>query len=514
MALLYFIFLMAFSATAGKPQYWLTIAGEAFVVKCPVHDTAVWKRGDTTISTDKRARIHASGNELWFLPASIEDNGNYTCIHPEYAPKTMSVIINPNIEGTCYYEDALYLETTGSPRSAKIFCPSYNDYENASDMKWFKDCKLLHGARYKAVKNILYISDAIKSDSGYYTCQFTYHHGGRAFPVTATTPFTITDSFLLTSPKVLYPKDGDVIEVEIGSPAQLLCKAWLGHGKQDIAISFWEFDEANDSKRFVTSNKSYMVPGEGQFAEAELSITEVREEDLSLTFRCVLANDLEFETTEVTLVPKGAGEGLTMILVMVYHVFRVDIVLCVRRTFNCNKSRDDGKVHDAYVIYPTNDTYENNFMGSFVHQILPEVLEKQCGYRLCIYGRDVLPGEDAISATESRIQKSRRLIILLTEWLAKREHFAYEHQIAFYNVLIQSNVKVILLEMEEIGDYERLQESLRHLIHQQGTIKWRAKYMASPSSPNTAFWKHVEYQMPWRRRSKKPTTANPAYGLL
>uniref|UniRef100_A0A670J0F7 Ig-like domain-containing protein n=1 Tax=Podarcis muralis TaxID=64176 RepID=A0A670J0F7_PODMU len=251
------------------------------------------------------------GMNFGFCPASIEDNGNYTCIHPEYAPNTVSVIINPNIEGTCYYEDALYLETTGSPGSAKIFCPSYNDYENASDTKWFKDCTLLHGARYKAVKNILYISDAIKSDSGYYTCQFTYHHGGRAFPVTATTPFTITDSFLLTSPKVLYPKDGDVIEVEIGSPAQLLCKAWLGHGKQDIAISFWEFDEANDSNRFVTSNKSYMVPGEGQFAEAELSITEVREEDLSLTFRCVLANDLEFETTEVTLVPKGAGEDST-----------------------------------------------------------------------------------------------------------------------------------------------------------------------------------------------------------
>ncbi|XP_060129392.1 interleukin-1 receptor-like 1 isoform X1 [Zootoca vivipara] len=287
----------------------LTIAGEAFVVRCPVHDTVVWQRGDTTISTDKRARIHASGNELWFLPASVEDNGNYTCVHPEYAPKTMIVIINPKIKGTCYYEDALYLETTGSPGSAKIFCPSYNDYENASAMKWFKDCKRLRGARYKAVKDVLYISDATESDSGYYTCQFTYNHGGRAFPVTATTPFRITDSVLLTSPKVLYPKDGDVIEVEIGSPVQLLCKAWLGHGKQGIAISFWEVDGANDSNRFVKSNKSYIVPGKGQFAEAELRIAEVREEDLSLTFRCVLANDLEYKTTEVTLVPKGAGEG-------------------------------------------------------------------------------------------------------------------------------------------------------------------------------------------------------------
>lgn len=59
-------------------------------------------------------------------------------------------------------------------------------------------------------------------------------------------------------------------------------------------------------------------------------------------------------------------------------------------------SFSDGKIYDAYVIYPRN--YKNsperaNAVEHFVHQILPDVLENKCGYNLCIYGRDLLPGE-------------------------------------------------------------------------------------------------------------------------
>lgn len=47
----------------------------------------------------------------------------------------------------------------------------------------------------------------------------------------------------------------------------------------------------------------------------------------------------------------------------------------------------DGKIYDAYVLYPKNCTPD-----SFVLNVLPDVLEKQCGYSLFIFGRDDLPG--------------------------------------------------------------------------------------------------------------------------
>lgn len=94
------------------------------------------------------------------------------------------------------------------------------------------------------------------------------------------------------------------------------------------------------------------------------------------------------------------------------------------------------------------------------------------------------------------MQKSRRLIILLTHQLIDCTEHAYDQHIALYNALIQNNTKVILLEMETIGTYEKLQESLRYIINQQGTIKWKKEDTVHPQSCNSKFWKQVRYHMP------------------
>ena len=59
-------------------------------------------------------------------------------------------------------------------------------------------------------------------------------------------------------------------------------------------------------------------------------------------------------------------------------------------------SCSDGKIYDAYVIYPR--SCKNSPAGAssveyFVYQILPDVIENKCGYNLCIFGRDLLHGQ-------------------------------------------------------------------------------------------------------------------------
>lgn len=53
----------------------------------------------------------------------------------------------------------------------------------------------------------------------------------------------------------------------------------------------------------------------------------------------------------------------------------------------------DEKIYDAYVLYPKNRESCLYSSDIFALKILPEVLERQCGYNLFILGRDDLPGE-------------------------------------------------------------------------------------------------------------------------
>lgn len=57
----------------------------------------------------------------------------------------------------------------------------------------------------------------------------------------------------------------------------------------------------------------------------------------------------------------------------------------------------DGKIYDAYVLYPKNKESCLYSSDIFALKILPEVLERQCGYNLFIFGRDDLPGEGKLS---------------------------------------------------------------------------------------------------------------------
>nr|XP_009664598.1 PREDICTED: interleukin-1 receptor-like 1 isoform X3 [Struthio camelus australis] len=508
--------------------------GDALVIKCPPRSSYVritWYHTDSNKiipAEEDGSRIFSSKRFLWFLPTSREDSGNYTCVihYSNNGTKefNISVQVHPYKQGICFPSQIRYPNNTGR---GKIVCPTFDNYKNATIIQWYKDCKPIQGERYFKGDKYIYINNPGKEDDGFYTCQFIYTHNGKVFNVSATRIFVSNVKYSPLPPQILFPKHKDVIEVDLGAALSLKCQARLGIKKQPIAVVTWDVNSIPvkyfDFSRFHEETVFFEGHDQEYYRETTLHITEIKKEDLQANFTCVAVNEMENTKATVTLQLKAQCKvdhpsvlmiiGFLVLLiiiavsVVIYQSFRVDIVLFYRDIFQPYSAKDDGKIYDAYIIYPKSRTSEANFVENFVYQILPDVLENKYGYKLCIYGRDICPGEDTASAVEKRIQKSRRLIIIVTQQLIHHEDLAYDQHIALYNALIQNGAKVILLEMETIGTYEKLQESLKYIIKQQGTVKWKEPPTGQPQSSNSKFWKHVRYRMPLTHKTSRSANA-------
>nr|XP_008535633.1 PREDICTED: interleukin-1 receptor-like 1 [Equus przewalskii]XP_023474274.1 interleukin-1 receptor-like 1 [Equus caballus] len=533
------------SSTAAKflKSSW-GLENEALIVRCPRQGKSrypvdwYYSETNTNILTEKRNHLLASGESLKFLPANVNDSGIYTCIlRSPAANKTgyVNVTIYKK-QPDCNIPDYLiYSKTSGSEKNSRIYCPTIDLYNWTAPVEWFKNCKVLQGSRYHTHSTFLLIDNATSKDAGDYTCKFMHNENGVSYSVTATRSFEVNDEegFSLF-PVIIAPPQNETKEVEIGKTASITCSACFGKGSQIMAAILWQvnrtkvgdFGEARIQEKQEQNQSS---SNEMTCLNAVLRIADVKEEDLSLKYECWALNlhgsrnhiirlrrknPTEHQSTYYILAGFSILLMLIIVMMIMLKVFWIEVILLWRDIARPYKTRNDGKIYDAYVIYPRNQKNSPEGASSvehFVHQILPDVLENKCGYNLCIYGRDLRPGEDAVTAVETNIQKSRRHIFILTPQITHSKEFAYEQEIALHSALIQNDSKVILIEMEALSkpgglQFGELQDSLKHLVKVQGTIKWREGHVDNKRSLNSKFWKHVRYHMPVPNKPPRKTS--------
>ncbi|XP_023573304.1 interleukin-1 receptor-like 1 isoform X2 [Octodon degus] len=521
---------MCFTVARGSLKWGLE--NEAFIVECPKTERSRYPvdwynlKTNESIPTDRSKRVFASGERLKFLPANVSDSGMYACVIRS-PTKNRTAYANVTIykrPTDCHHPRYLMYSTiSGSETNPKISCPKTYLYTWTAPLQWFKNCTALQGPRYRAHQSSLFIDNVGPDDAGHYTCQLTHSENGISYNVTATRLFLVKDKLgVSVFPVMLTPTHNGTKEVEIGKALNITCVACFGSGLQPKAGIRWQVNEINienldgariqEEREQSESSSSHMT-----CLSTVLRITEVKEEDLSLKFDCVAWNyhgllrravRLKKPIDHWSLYYIAAGCSVLLMLinvvVIILKVFWIDLSLLWRDITTSYKTLNDGKLYDAYVVYPRDRARGSEGPSSveyFVHQILPDVLENMYGYNLCIYGRDLLPGEDAATAVEASIRKSRRHLIILAPHVPHGKEFAYEQEVALHCALIQSDSKVILIEMEAEGkasglQAEGLQEALSHLVQVQGTIKWREDHTASKRALNSKFWKHVRYQMP------------------
>uniref|UniRef100_A0A8D0NG26 Interleukin-1 receptor type 1 n=1 Tax=Sus scrofa TaxID=9823 RepID=A0A8D0NG26_PIG len=455
----------------------VSTAHEIDVRSCPIITSEnkgpiIWytNDGETPISMKRDSRIHQHKDKLWFVPAKVEDSGDYYCAvrNSTYCLKiklaAKFIEHEPNL---CYNAQAVFTQRLPVAGDGQLVCPYLEFLEDENNelpkIQWYKDCKplLLDNVNFTGITNTLIIANVTTAHNGHYTCRASYTHLGEEYPVSRVIKLITIVKHRITTPEIVSPAN-ETMEVILGSQLQLICNVT---GRVSDFV-YWKWngsivDEKDPVLKEDFTQLENPLNKRRSTVLATLNISVVESKFFLHPFICLAKNTYGTRTAYIQLIHPvpdfhkpmiGILVMVTLLItcsVFIYKVFKIDIVLLYRET--------------------------------------------------CY---DFLPKKGIAEVTNENIKKSRRLIVILVRetsefrWLGNSS----QEQIAMYNALIQEGIKVVLLELEKIQDYEKMPESIKFIKQKQGVIRWSGDMTEGAQSVNTRFWKKLRYHMPAQRQ--------------
>ncbi|XP_069733089.1 interleukin-18 receptor 1 isoform X2 [Phaenicophaeus curvirostris] len=460
-------------------------------------------------------RIVPQMNLLEFWPVELSDSGNYSVTHSNgkhnFTVQNWTLNVLERNKSSCFNKNHLTteLKNAGTGHSLKCSDLSVNDNDNIT---WYKDCKNYENETERELD----FTTLTVEHSGIYTCKILIGHEGKIYQSTNTIKLVVEEDAAEDVPLEIVGRDEE-IETEKGKEEVLNCTGFLGYYMREDANLYWlinqEFPQKcsvfpEDKPSICEEELEPLHLGNKFYVTRLLRIRKVTDENMHHNFTCMLQAD---ERTQIKIVKlkKGntrdlpshaftAGIVLAVLfpcvavaVVAVCVMFRVDLVLFYRNICRRDDTAEDGKEYDAFVSYLKDCVSPTEEERDFALKILPMVLEENFGYKLCIFERDVSPGGAVVDDIHSFIDKSRRLIIILSQnYISDRA--IYELGSGLHKALVERKTKIILIEYMPISDYNLLPESLS-LLPSKRVVKWK-KDKSLPV--NSRFWKNLRYLMP------------------
>ncbi|XP_035750270.1 interleukin-18 receptor 1 [Egretta garzetta] len=467
-------------------------------------------------------RIVSHMNFLEFWPAELSDSGNYSVTHSNgkqnFTIQKWTLNVLEKNKSSCFNKNHLTTEIKNAGTGHSLKCSDLSVNENDS-ITWYKDCKNYENETERELD----FKTLTVQHSGIYTCKILISHEGKIYHSTNTIKLVVEEDAPEAVTLEIVGRDEE-IETEIGKEEILNCTGFLGYMQEDASL-YWLINQnfpekcsgipengplicEEELKKLRLGNKFYVT--------RLLWIRKVTDEDMHHNFTCMLQADERTQIKTVTL-KKGDTRDLPVHIfttgiilavlfscvavaaVFVCVMFRVDLVLFYRNICRRDDTAGDGKEYDAFVSYLKDCVSPTEEEREFALKILPMILEENFGYKLCIFERDVSPGGAVVDDIHSFIDKSRRLIIILSQNYVS-DKAIYELESGLHKALVERKTKIILIEYMPISDYNFLPESLS-LLPSKRVVKWK-KDKSLPV--NSRFWKKLRYLMP-----AKPTKINP-----
>ncbi|XP_036613367.1 interleukin-1 receptor accessory protein [Trichosurus vulpecula] len=466
-------------------------------------------------------RISKEKDLIWFRPTLLNDTGNYTCMlrNTTYCSKVafpLEVIQKNN----CFKSamkvptEYIYLEHT----LQVLKCPNIEGFFPSSvkpEVTWYMNCdKVDNFNKVELNGTELIFAYALTSNAAFYTCVVTYPENGRMFNLTRTVEVKVVASpHYATPPQIVYPNDEIVYDKEPGEELELPCKVRFPYLKDSKTEIWWTIDGRKpDDTMNVTINQSEKVSNIGDKTITRiLSIKKVTSDDLKRNYTCH-ARNAKGESVKQAIVKQlvvpprytlelACGFAVTIvliiILIVVYHVYWLEMVLFYRAHFGTDEAILDGKEYDIYVSYARNAEEEE-----FVLLTLRGVLENEFGYKLCIFDRDSLPGGIVTDETLSFIQKSRRLLVVLSpNYILQGTQSLLELKAGLESMASRGSIHVILVQYKAVK--ETKVKELKRAQTALTVIKWKGE---KSKYPQGRFWKQLQVAMPVKKRPSRSSS--------
>ncbi|XP_017285647.1 interleukin-1 receptor-like 2 [Kryptolebias marmoratus] len=498
---------------------------------------------------------------LWFLNTTLDDAGEYVMIlrtPSECYMQSTKLVVNLTVSGECG-RPLKTCKHLPNGVSDNLNCPlrdyieTLESYNILSSLKWYKGCDPILDGETKDTKLVI---NSVKTEHrGIYTCTLTFTLDGVTASVSESIEVTINEEYSWI-PQFHEPAN-EAVKAQKGSQFTKRCLVFVPGSERPFVNVLWIFRSTSvlsQPSARIYSSKKRMWPQDnpiGWSLEKLLIISELRLEDFNINYTCRVESHRGSSEGYFTLLPAdpniflliklvfGGVIVLFVVSVIIYYTFRIDIVLWFRRTFSVFYTKKDGKLYDAYVTYPQPDTCGfSEEVERFALHTLPEVLEKACGYKLFIVGRDCLPGQAIVDSVEENIKSSRCFLLLYTASTFRKRHTSSTSGInnnltesnnqnnkiesktsdgsslgldggdkvfsdtrqylecvaAMHRALLEGSLKVVLVELEEItpAQLALFPESVLHLRKKQGAVCWWKNLQKTQGRRTCVRWREGE----------------------
>lgn len=425
-------------------------------------------------------------------------------------------------------------KTLGEPVTITI--PDQYKTSNYST-DWYKDCK-----EYLRNTSEISFTSVQQADSAVYTYIISHMYNGENYSICGKKWLTVNvqkKENLITKltakfkrqqqprkkvhienmkSKIIGVGDATITEVEIGQNHSIKCEASVVDYEKRFKHIYWirtnksNVEDINDLLDPCTSDMSKTCIMDqvitGSILSTELRLINISDDDIKYPYICKLDSedigdhrlfvlklkdknrDISKKVFTTSIIASITCSVCTVFLIGLCMLFRIHIVLLYRSISGVDETIGDGKEFDAYLSFESFSTCESD-ERHFAWQTLAPILENYFGYKLCIFERDVVPGGALFDDINSFLEKSRRLIIVLSKGFTSCEAM-YELESGLHKAMVERKIKVILIEFTPLSEQRFQIESLQLL-----TMKNRVKWKGVKSRPlNSRFWKKIQYLMP------------------